>query len=806
MGQVWLAEQREPLKRRVALKLVKLGMDTKEFVARFESERQALALMDHPSIARVIDGGATETGRPYFVMEYVEGVPITAYCDEHHLTIEERLKLFIEVCEGVQHAHHKGIIHRDLKPSNVLICEVDGKPVPKIIDFGVAKAMTQSLTDKTLQTVLGGWIGTPAYMSPEQAEITDDVDTRTDVYSLGVMLYELLTGLRPLDGESLAGIEEVRRVIREVEPLRPSARVSAATARTAADSRQAQPRSLVKSLRGDLDRIVMKALEKETKRRYGSAAELAADIGRHLSSQPVLAAPPSRTYRARKFVRRHKIGVAASAAGGASLVVAVVGTSIGLVRARAEAERAKQEKRKAEQVSDFLVDLFKMADPEEARGETVTAREVLQRGTERLERELGDQPLVQARLRDAIGTVYRSLGLYQEAAPLLREALQQREQLLGPEHLEVLASLYSLGNLYRSQARYEEAERLYERALAIAEKTYGPEHEKVAAHVNNLAMVYRFQGKNQEAGRLFRRAVEIAEREFPPDHPNVGRAQGLLARLYRSQGRYEEAERLYQRSLRTLESALGPDHPHVTKGLATLAHLYGSQGKYEDAEPLLRRALEIAEKVLPPNHPDVGVRVASLASLYSSQGNHEEAERLYRRALEILEEALGPEHPTVAMGLYNLGDIYTSQDKYERAEPLYRRALAISEKAFGREHLTVAACLGGLGWTSASRGRHQEAEELYQRSLATSEKVEDPEQKPWVIAGALHGLANLYRDQQRHDDAAALYRRALGIREKSRAGDHPGLMKLKGDYAALLRVMGREDEAEQLVAGENQDD
>jgi non-specific serine/threonine protein kinase/serine/threonine-protein kinase len=427
MGEVFEAEQERPVRRKVALKLIKWGMNTKQVVARFESERQALAMMDHPNIARVYDGGATEQGRPYFAMEFVRGEPITQYCDRHLLNTRERLKLFMQVCEGVQHAHQKGIIHRDLKPSNVLVAIQENKPVPKIIDFGVAKATEQRLTEKTVFTQMGVLIGTPEYMSPEQAEMTVlDIDTRTDVYSLGVMLYELMTGVLPFDPKELrsSGFDEIRRKIREEEPSKPSARIS--TLPDVAKKRKIELPTLRRELKGDLDWITLRAMEKDRTRRYGSPNELAADVDRYLTDQPVLATPPSAVYRTRKFVRRHKVGVLAGAVVVLALLAGIAGTTIGLVRAtRAEAE-AKREAAAAKQVSDFLVDLFNVSNPSEARGSTITAREILDRGAERIEEELKDQPLVQAQMMHTMGKVYRSLGIYDEADSMLERAVDLR--------------------------------------------------------------------------------------------------------------------------------------------------------------------------------------------------------------------------------------------------------------------------------------------------------------------------------------------------------------------------------------------
>jgi eukaryotic-like serine/threonine-protein kinase len=426
MGEVWLAEQKTPIHRTVALKLIKAGMDTKAVVARFESERQALALMDHPNIAQVYEAGSTSEGRPYFVMEYVPGVPITEYCDKHRLTMKERLDLLIQVCDGVQHAHQKAIIHRDLKPSNVLVVQQDNKAVPKIIDFGLAKATGQRLTDKTMFTELGVLMGTPEYMSPEQADQREqNIDTRTDVYSLGVILYELLVGVLPFEMNTLrvAGLDAILRVIREQEPPKPSTRVRSMGdgSSAAAEKRREDSRSFARHLQGELDWITMKALEKDRARRYGTPSELSADISRYLHGEPVVAGPATTAYRIRKYAARHRIGLSA-AAGVLLLVIGFVATqAVELHRIRLERDRATRERDRATRVTDFMTSMFKVSDPSEARGNSVTAREVLDQASKDIDTGLKKDPELQAQMMYVMGDVYDNLGLYRRA-----QSLQQR--------------------------------------------------------------------------------------------------------------------------------------------------------------------------------------------------------------------------------------------------------------------------------------------------------------------------------------------------------------------------------------------
>jgi non-specific serine/threonine protein kinase/serine/threonine-protein kinase len=727
MGEVFLAEQREPVRRRVALKVIKLGMDTRQVVARFEMERQALAVMDHPNIARVFDAGATETGRPYFVMELVRGIPITDYCDKNKLPARARLALFGSVCRAVQHAHQKGVIHRDLKPSNILVVVQDGLPVPKIIDFGIAKATDRPLVERTLFTEQGQMIGTPEYMSPEQAEMSAlDVDTRTDIYSLGVVLYEILAGALPFDPDKLraAGLAEIQRVIRETEPPRASTRLSALkdTKTEIAVNRATDPRSLVRLLRGDLDWITMKAMAKDRTRRYSSASELAADIDRYLSHEPVSAGPPSAMYKARKYVRRHRWGVAAAAVVVAAVLLGSAGTTIGLVRAVRAEKRAVEEAATSRQVSDFLVDLFRVSDPGKARGNTVTAREILDAGAGKIEKDLSGQPAVQARLMETMGTVYRSLGLYPQAQDMLEKALRLLRGLHGERHLFVADALHNLGIVQSDQSRLD------------------------------------------EAGALFREAVDIRTALLGPADPETGRSLNSLASVLWSQGKFAEAEPLFERSLAVKEKALGPDDPALASTLMNLGVLKHSQRKFGEAEAFFKRALAISEKALGPDHPDVATMLNNLGSLYEDQGRRTEAEPVYVRALAIWEKALGPDHPDVGIAVHNLANLYRNTGRPERAEPLYLRSLAIWEKALGADHPYVANSLRERANMYRDLGRYAEAEPLYLRSLRIFDKRPDEQRNE--IVETLTQYVLLLRKTGRTKDAGPYEDRLKALQVK----------------------------------------
>ena len=538
MGEVWLAEQTTPIRRQVALKVIKAGMDTVQVVARFEAERQALALMDHPAIATVYDGGSTPEGRPYFVMEHVKGEPITTYCDRHKLAMRDRLELFAQVCDGVQHAHQKGVIHRDLKPSNVLVAVQDDRPVPKIIDFGVAKATALQLTDRTLYTELGAMIGTLEYMSPEQAEMGGlDIDTRTDVYALGVILYELLSGTLPFESKELrqAGFAEIQRTIRDKEPPRPSTRITrlggASTA--AATNRNTEPRRLASVLRGDLDWVTMRALEKDRTRRYQTVNALAAEVRRYLNHEPVVAGPPSAAYRAKKFVRRHRFGVAAAATLVVLLAAFAVTMAMQARRIALERDRANREAETARQVSSFLVGLFEVAKPSEAAANSVTAREILDKGAARIQTDLREQPAVQATLMSTMGAAYHSLGSYKNARALKDQALTLQRQVYGPGSPEAAGGLVSLAETMSQQAEYKEAEQRAREAVALLRATPGAD-AALGPALRELAWALYLQGNANEAESAAREACAIYQQQPQssrqgdgrlPEHPRGGAAR-----------------------------------------------------------------------------------------------------------------------------------------------------------------------------------------------------------------------------------------------------------------------------------------
>ncbi len=763
MGLVYEAEQFEPIRRRVALKMVRQGMATEEFIARFESERRALAVMDHPCIARVLDAGATVAGQPFFVMEYVEGVPINTYCDEHKLDVRDRLDLFIRVCDGVLHAHQKAIIHRDLKPGNVLVTTIDGKPAPKIIDFGVAKILDDNLLSLDGTTGVGQLVGTPDYMSPEQADSDSGVvDTTTDVYALGVLLYQLLVGELPFASADLKGkgIQEILRTIKEVEPPKPSsrlvtmARTPTTSVRTVALDRSTDSSTLRRCLRGDLDWITMKALEKDKARRYETANALAMDIRRHLLHEPVLAGPPSRTYRMKKFARRNRIWVGAASFVLVAIILGIAGTTTGMIRAVRAEKHAQTEAEIAQQVSDFLVDLFEVADPDQARGNTITAREILDAGSLRIETNLADHPLTQARLMSTIGKVYQNLGLYEEAGPKLEFALELQRSMPDGDEVALASGMADLADLYIDQAKYSEAERMLQRALVLMDKNEVENSLQLAASLNELASVYRRRGRYEEAEPLYERARDIRIAVLGSRDPDVAQSYNSLAILNFQRGNYDQAERLYRRSLDIWRLAYDTDHADIAKGLNNLALLYHHLDRHEEAWPLYQEAAVIYEKVLGPDHPRLGTAINNLALVYHETDRYRDAEPLYRRALSIREASLGPDHPDVAQTVNNLANLYRDQEEFAKAEPLYRRALAVRERTLGFDHPDVAWSLQDLGQLEHALGRTEEA-------------------------------------LQHFDQAVRIYGDALGP-------DHPDLEEILGDYAKVMRESNHPARADSL--------
>jgi serine/threonine protein kinase len=719
MGQVWLAQQTAPIQRKVALKLVRWGMYDETLLHRFLAERQSLAVMDHPSIAKVFDAGATREGQPYFVMEYVPGVPITDYCDEKNLKISDRLELFIKVCEGVQHAHQKAIIHRDLKPANILVVEVDGKPVSRIIDFGLAKAINAGIAEETIHTQLGGFLGTPGYISPEQCDPTaQDVDTRTDVYSLGVVLYELLAGSLPFDMKEwkCKPLDEMLRRLREEDPPRLSTKVRADldTSPLTAEARGMEPKHLVRVLRGDLDWITMKALERDRSRRYASPSNFGADIRRYLNNEAVLAVPPSLAYRARKFARRYRIALVTVCAFALVLIVAAVVSIRQNIRANGEAAVA-------EAVNEFLQnDLLAQASAATQSGVSakpdpdLKVRTALDRAAERIKGKFAEQPEVEAAIRNTIGQTYTDLGIYPEARQQLERALDLRRRVLGPEDPKTLNTMSRLGYIALRQGKYPEADTLLSQTVEMQRHSLGSEHPDTLTSMNRLAAVYRAERKYAQAETLHRQTMEIRRRVLGPEHPDTLISMSGLASNYYAEGKYAQAEALQIQTLEIQRRVLGPEHPDTLSSMNSLAAAYLDEGKFAEAEALQIQTLEIQRRVLGPEHPDTLRSMNNLASEYANAGKYAQAEALQNQTLQIQRRVLGPENPDTLWATWDLANIYFDDGKYAQAETLFRKSL--------ESRPDNPAPLNDLAWylvavPDPARRRPQEALDLARRAV-----------------------------------------------------------------------------------------
>ncbi|MEZ6016895.1 MAG: tetratricopeptide repeat protein [Planctomycetota bacterium] len=807
MGSVWLASQSEPVRRRVALKIVKLGMDTREVIARFEAERQALALMEHPNIARVLDGGATEAGRPYFVMELVRGLPITEHCTRAMLGLRDRLALFVKVCDAIQHAHQKGVIHRDIKASNVLVTMRDGEAVPKVIDFGIAKAINVELTQKTLFTQFAQIIGTPESMAPEQASLSGlDVDTRADVYALGVLLYELLTGTRPFDLRTARSetYEELLRTIREVDPERPSTRVSTLRAKT---SRLAVPSfvdsgDLARRLAGDLDSIVMKALEKDRERRYMTATGFAEDVGRFLADEPVLAVPQSAAYRLRKAARRHRRVFVASGVALALLVGGIVGTATGLVRAvraRGEADEARLE---AERVTTFTGELFAGLAPRVAAGRDTRVLRHMMDGaaTDLIADGLVLAPQSELALRQQIGETYRQLGAFDDARRMLVPALELARRISSPPSEAVATALQTLGMVEVELEDVESASARYEEALAIWRQLPQTEGHtlSIANASNDLALVERRAGNLDRALELAETAVQLKRALFPDGDTSLAASLGILASVRKERGERDASEAAYLEALATARGLVPPDASALTYALANVAILRSEQGRFDEAEALARDALTAAQGIYEGDHAALAGAHGRLGRVLQARGEPRRALPEYKRALEIFERAYPEGHSQRLEGAYQYALALSAADRNREAEALTRRTLATALRDCPDNAALVAAVRGAHGRILSELGRIVEAREVLSEAVEAQRTTTSIDR--FELGVALVGLAGVRLREGDAEGAERDLREAIALYRSLNGPESAlDLANALDNLGNTLLVLERQEEAEALL-------
>ena len=804
MGTVFLAERADgEFEQRAALKLLRPAIAAGEALRRFEQERQILASLTHPGIARLLDGGRTADGHPYLAMELIDGLPIDRYCRDRQLGVRERLALFLQVCRAVDHAHRLMVVHRDLKPSNIV---VSSSGEVKLLDFGIAKLLqpdgagdTPSMTQTTSRAL------TPEYASPEQIQ-GRPVTVASDVYQLGLLLFELLTDRRAQPLGDASPIEAERIVCHEPTP-RPSAAAGGDPSRA-------------RQLRGDLDSIVQQAARKEPDRRYASVERLIEDVERHLSGRPVLARGDTLAYRTGRFVLRHRLSVGAAAAAVVLLIAWAVTATIQARTIARERDRVRAEAVKAQQVKEFVLRLFQNADPSAARGETLSARELLDRGWASVQAELTDQPAVQAELLNTVGDIYRELGAYDRAEPLLAraidaarnagagaepllaaalrstgrlrrergdfagaqaaltDALERQRRHFGPEHREVADTLGDLGLTLYSRGDYANATPYFREALEMRRKLLGEDHLEVAEGLDKLGMALGNLGDYKSAEPLLRRSLELRRRLLPPNHPLLATSLSDLALVVQSLGDAASAETLYRESLDVMIKVRGERHPYVAVTMNNLARLLRTKGDLADAEELLRKSLAIRRESLGERHPQVAMNLSDLGRLVYDKGDRVQAERLYRDALSIYP----PDHPWRAATVFNLGRVLEDRKDYKAAEQHYRDALERQRAQYGADHERVGIDLRQLGVVQYRQGHAEAAEQSLRDALEIFRKrLPEGHQR---LAEALVPLGETLIAQGRAPEAEPLLREGLAIQEKAFGKEDPRSQE-------TARILGR---------------
>ena len=782
MGTVYRAERSDGrFQKQVAVKLVPSALHSPELLRRFAGEQQILAALEHPNIARLLDAGVSPEGIPFFVMEYVEGVPVNEYCDARGLSTKDRLRLFQNICSAAQYAHQHLVVHRDLKPANILVSS-DG--VAKLLDFGIAKivdpwgAGNLEVTRSLLNPM------TPAYASPEQIR-GETLTTATDVYSLGVVLYELLTGQLPyrVTGKPF---DEAIRIISESEPEKPSA---VARRRDAGGHRAGRS---APELSSDLDAIVAKAMRKDPHQRYASAQEVSADLTRYLDGLPVLAHRGSFRYRAIKFTRRHRFGVAASLAVMALLLGFAATMAVQARRIAVERDRANREAETSRRVSDFMTNMFKVSDPSEARGNSITAREILDKASKDIEGGLAKDPEVQAHMMDVIGNIYDNLGLYPTAESLFKRSLGVRRKVLGTRNADTLETMTDLGWVLEEQGSYEDAEKLVRETLETRRQLLGPKHPDTLKSMIRLAEILNDEGRYPEAEKLARQALQMHSQVLGPDHANTLAAMDTLAFSLGEQGRYYDAEKLYRHTLDASSRSLGFEHQLTLNRMGDVAWVLEQEGRYSDAERQNRQVLDIERRILGTEHPNTLNTEHNLAETILQQGRFAEAENIYRETSRIRSRVLGPEHPDTLNSQVGLALALTRQGKNVEAEKLARESLASQQRVIGAEHLDTAGSMATLARILANERRYVEAERMARHGLDTSRRAVGPDHRQTLACQG--DLADILAHQGKFAEAEELLRAAIEVQSRSLGTGHPDTATSKYQLAGLLARQGRRDE------------
>jgi len=771
MGTVYLAERDDhQFEQRVAIKVIRGWIDG-DRLRRFRAERQILATLDHPNIARLLDGGTTDEGWPYLVMEYVDGVPIDRYVRDRQLEVPARLAVFLTICRAVSHAHRHLVVHRDLKPGNILVTP-DG--TPKLLDFGIAKLLGAEADDSAAATLTGMRLLTPDYAAPEQVR-GDRITTATDVYALGALLFELLTGSRPFALGSRSA-RDIERIICDTEPPRPGSRAS---------------------LDPDLDVIVLTALQKDPARRYVSVDALADDVRHYLDGVPIQARPSTWRYRTGRFVSRHRWVVAAAAVLLLMLTSFAIVASIQAARIAAERDAAQRERDTAAEVSDFLVELFEVSDPGESRGNSVTARELLDRGAARIATELAGEPAVQSRLMETIGRVYRSLGLFEPAGTAIAQALAVRERHGGRQGAAVANTIAELAEVSRERGQFAAAERLHREALDMRQAAFGAATSEVAHSLNGLGLVLSAQGKYQDAEPRLREAIAIWRRTLPPADPQLAVALNNLQILLRRTSRLQEAEAMAREALEIRRHALPAPHPLLANSVMQLGQVLQDQGRLDDAERLMRESLAMRLQLHDALHPAVAVSYNNLAALLHDKGDLAGAEPMYREAVKAGAARFGTSHPEYAVNLNNLASLLEDRGVLGDAEAMFRQALAIRQQALGNDHPAVARGMNNLARVLAQRLQFGEADALATRSLAMRRRLLG--EKTVDVASGLGTLGLLRAKQRRFDEAATLHEQQLALLRALLPADHPSIASALVSLGSSLRDAGRTQAAEPLL-------